>query len=287
MSDKARSSESMTAKEQSDMWKAVIEKSLSEVQDLRMRLHPAAFTSPLWGEYRGAYDDALEQVAFLFCPEDLVPEMKKIIRLDFEKKNDYRINFDNLCENLSHQLSFYDATCLAMPYLVLLLEQKRRAQDFEWQLLIIREAGIILSTDLSCEQAQYRREIPKEAWDSYQLSKEILREMTKAFLHQHWEQIKIKSQEELKYFVSALLAIFGDPGAAFQLVIGGWEQTPAECAACGYFDEDMEDGFYNESLIKEKIVPAESVIGKWDGKSFEDTYLWFSNLAHELRIEDE
>ena len=29
------------------------------------------------------------------------------------------------------------------------------------------------------------------------------------------------------------------------------------------------------------------MLGKWDGKSYEDTYLWFSNLAHELGVEDE
>lgn len=79
--------------------------------------------------------------------------MSKIIRLDFSEKDSYRINFDNLCENLSHQLSFYKATYLAMPYLVLLLEKKRRAQDFDWQLLIIREAGMILSTDLPYENS--------------------------------------------------------------------------------------------------------------------------------------
>lgn len=287
MSDKTKSYESMTDRERSDMWKEAIEKSLTEVQELRERLHPVAFTSPLWGEYRGAYDDALEQVAFLFCPKELVPDMNKIIRLDIAEKDDYRINFDNLCENLSHQLSFYNATYLALPYLVLLLEKKRQAQDFEWQLLIIRETGIILSTDLPYEWKDRGEKLPREVLDSYQLSREILRDMTKEFLRQHLDRIKMESQESLQYFITALLAIFGDPGAAFQLAIGAWEQTPIECPECDYYDEDMEDGFYNEDLIKEKIKPAESVIGKWDGQSFEDTYLWFSNLAHELGIEDE
>ncbi|MDE6518312.1 MAG: hypothetical protein K2L18_10780, partial [Acetatifactor sp.] len=87
---------------------------------------------------------------------------------------------------------------------------------------------------------------------------------------------------------------------------------PIDCPQCGYYDEDMEDGFYNEDLIKEKVEPAESVIGKWGGKRLDvshpnteqhsitdqpaicgkkqgmnDTYLWFSNLVHELGIEDE
>lgn len=274
----------MTDKERSEMWKEAIEKSLTEVQELRERLHPVPFASPLWEEYHGAYGDVREDTAFLFCPKELVPEMDKIVRLDFEEKDDDRINFDNLCENLSHQLSFYDATYLVMPYLVLLLEKKRRAQDFKWQLLIIREAGIILSTE--GEQGG-SSEVPEEVLECYQLSKELLRDMTEEFLDQHLEELKQESEDGLQYFLSGLLAIFGDPQAAFQLVVGSWEQTPVSCPECDYFDEEMEDGFYEEDLIKEKVEPAESVIGKWDGKSFEDSYLWFSNLAHELGIEDE
>lgn len=281
------SEKTMTDKEWSDLWKKEIEKSLTEVQKLREHLHPVPFNSPLWDEYYGAYGDVREDVAFLFCPGELVPQMNKIIRLDFEEKSNDRINFDNLCENLSHQLSFYNATYLALPYLVLLLEKKRLEQDFRWQMQIIEQAGIILATDNTSEEEDCKSGIPREILNSYQLGKEILRGMTEEFLAQHLEKLKKEDEEELKYFATALLAIFGDPGAAFQLVIGSWEQTPVSCPECDYFDEEMEDGFYEEELMKEKIEPAESVIGKWDGKSFEDTYVWFSNLVHELGIEDE
>ncbi len=281
------SEKTMTDKEWSDLWKKEIENSLTEVQKLREQLRPIPFHSPLWEEYHGAYGEVRENVAFLFCPRELVPQMDKIVRLDFEEKGDDRINFDNLCENLSHQLSFYSATYLAMPYLVLLLEKKRREQDFRWQMLIIEQAGIILSTDSSPEEENCESVIPKEILYSYQISKKVLRSITEEFLARYLEELKKQEKEELKYFVTALLAIFGDPGAAFQLVMGSWEQTPVACPECDYFDEEMEDGFYEEELMKEKIEPAESVIGKWDGKSFENTYLWFSNLAHELGIEEE
>ena len=60
------------------------------------------------------------------------------------------------------------------------------------------------------------------------------------------------------------------------------------CVACGYYDEDMEeDGLYDEELVKGRVVPAEPVCGKWDGEDFSDPYLWLSNLAHILGIEDE
>ena len=55
----------------------------------------------------------MEDVAFLFCREDLIPETTKIRRLDFEEKGYYEIIFDNLWENLTHQLSLYPAIYLA------------------------------------------------------------------------------------------------------------------------------------------------------------------------------
>lgn len=275
----------MTELEQATLWKEEIEKSLAKMSELRERLQPIEFSSKLWEEYEGAYGDVREDIAFLFCPKELLPEMDKIRRLDFEDKEDERINFDNVCENLLHQLSFYDATYLAMPYFVLFLEKKRREQDFHLQFEIIIQAGIILSTDIFDDE---REELPKDISKSYQCSIEILREMTKEFLQQNMEQLKEEKAIDLQYFCTSLLAIFDDPKAAYQILIGSWEQLPVACPNCDYYDDEMEaDGFFVERIVKEKVTPAESVLGTWDGKSFEDTYVWFSNLAHILQIEDE
>ena len=275
------------ARRQSDMWKAEIEKGLQEVQELRERLKPVEFSSGLWEQYGGAYGDIREDVAFLFCPEELIPETMKLRRLDPEEKSDYEIIFDNLCENLTHQLSLYDGTYLAMPYLVLLLERRRRKQDYEWEKKIIQAAGDVLSTDIPYCGGGDETQMPEEIMESYQLSVELLQEMTKEFLEQNIERLKEEDPGWLQYFCTDLLAILGDREAAFQMLIGQWEQCPVTCPECDYYDEDMEaDGFYDQEQLK-KIEPAKSVIGKWDGKSYEDTYLWFSNLVHELGVEDE
>lgn len=274
------------AAEQSAMWKAEIEKGLQEVQELRDRLKPVEFASALWEKYHGAYGDIREDVAFLFCPDNLVPEMGKFRRLDMEEKSDYEINFDNLCENLTHQLSLYDGTYLAMPYLVLLLEQKRRKPDYEWEKKIIQAAGDILSTDIPYCGGGSGVQMPEEIMNSYRLSVELLQEMTRNFLERNMERLKAEDPGWLQYFCTDLMAILGDREAAFHMLIGQWEQCPVSCPECGYYDEDMEaDGFYDKEQLK-KIEPAASVIGKWDHKSYEDTYLWFSNLAHELGVED-
>lgn len=275
------------ARRQSDMWKAKIEEGLQEVQKLRDRLKPVEFSSGLWEQYTGAYGDIREDVAFLFCPEELIPETGKLRRLDPEEKSDYEIIFDNLCENLTHQLSLYDGTYLAVPYLVLLLEKRRQKQDYEWEKKIIQAAGDVLSTDIPYCGGGDETQMPEEVMESYQMSVEILQEMTKDFLERNMERLKEEDPGWLQYFCTDLMAILGDREAAFQMLIGQWEQCPVSCPECNYYDEDMEaDGFYDQEQLK-KIEPAQSVIGKWDGKSYEDTYLWFSNLVHELGVEDE
>lgn len=270
------------ARRQSDMWKAEIEKGLQEVQELRERLKPVEFASDLWDQYHGAYGDIREDVAFLFCPEDLMPRTGKLRRLDPEEKSDYEISFDNLCENLMHQGSLYEGTYLAMPYLVLLLEKRRKAEDYEWEKKILSAAGDILSTDLPYYGEGCRAGMPEEVLKSYDISVEVLQEMTKEFLERNMDRLKKENPGWLQYFCTALLAILGDREAAYQMGMGAWEQCPVACPECDYFDEDMEaDGFCDEEQLK-KIEPARPVSGQWDRKSYEDTYLWFSNLTEEL-----
>ena len=70
--------------------------------------------SELWEIYRGAYGNVSREVAILMGEPILEPQ-KKLRRLDMEEKEDYRIAFDNLSENLMHQMSFYEAAWLVMP----------------------------------------------------------------------------------------------------------------------------------------------------------------------------
>ena len=273
---------------QSEMWKAQIEKGLQEVQTLRDRLKPVPFDSGLWEKYTGAYGEVREDVAFLFCPAELVPETKKMRRLDREEKGSYEIIFDNLSESLAHQLSLYDGSYLAMPYLVLLLEKKRRNQDYEWEKKIISLAGDILSTDIPCYGggSEGERQVPEEIMESYDQSVALLQEMTDAFLRQNMKRLKEEDPAWLQYFSTDLLAILSDREAAFQMLMGQWEQCPVSCPECGYYDEDMEaDGFYDKGQLKkiEPVVPSEK---NWDQISPKDTRHWFDSLVRELGVED-
>ena len=109
-----------------------------------MKLVP--FDSELWEVYRGAYGNVCEEVRIVIGDIENIPPQSKLLRLDLEEKNDYEIAYDNLWANLWHQMSFYDATYIVMPYMLKFLEKNK--DNFDIQLSVISNMGICLATDI-------------------------------------------------------------------------------------------------------------------------------------------
>ncbi len=238
------------------------------------------YNSELWEVYRGAYGNVVEDVQILM---QAIPahEKLKLRRLWTEAKDNYEIAFENICENLYHQLSFYDATYITMPYLVTLLEQKEQEQDLEWQIKLISEMGVCLMTDISEINTEVIED--EEILENYEFSISILQEKTKTFLKQNIEKLKELDKNRLAQFYVSVLAILGDREAAFSLTSLMFNECYVVCGNCDFCDEEMEPFSCGKP---EQIIPRESVIGTWDKKSFEDTYVWFSNFLHIVGADD-
>lgn len=235
-------------------------------------------SSPLWQEYRGAYGSVRREVEILMAGPETAPQQQKLRRLDPAKKDDYRIAFDNLCEELSHQMSFYEASYLVLPYMVKLLEQKEAAGDFLWQVLLISEMGICLATDVPWNHR--REKIPQEILDSYRESVITLGEKAKQLLFQRTEDLRQLDQNRLSLFCTGLLSLLGDRQVAFALAMNYWETCYVQCGGCGYLDEDLV--LSDPAQIK-KIRPARSRFWqRWDRKSYTDTYRWFGGVLRLL-----
>lgn len=227
----------------------------------------ADLSSNLWEIYMGAYGSILDEITIL---------AKDIPHTEEENKQ-FETAFDNLCENLWHQMSFYNASYLAMPYMLDLLEQKEEQQDFKWQLRIISEMGMIVVTDISVNH--YNKVEDAELTGNYDKCLLVLREKTKSFIMKYLNEIKQSDCNDKSYFYTGVLAVLDDRMAAFTLTSLLYNEMYVVCASCEDWNEDMpaiSDGGIDE------IEPADSVIGMWDGKSLEDTYLWFSNFLHIL-----
>lgn len=246
-----------------------------------MEIKLTDLNSELWETFRGAYGNVSKEVAILMG-EPMTEPQKKIRRLDTEEKEDYHIVFDNLCENLSHQMSFYKATYLALPYLVTLFGKESKNESFEWKLTMLSEIGLCLATDIPSNHEDQLDD--EEILRSYEASVLKLQELTRQFIKQYEKEIAELDFNERSMLVTALLAILGDREATFILTMSCWDTCYMLCDCCEYCEEEA---VLSDDEAKEAIVPAETMVGKWDGSSYDDTYLWISNVLNRLGAEEE
>lgn len=224
----------------------------------------------LWEEYRGAYGNVAKEVAVLMGEREEAPETGRLRRLETVSKTNYEITFDNLFENLYHQMSFYRAAWLVLPYLARLMEKWAEEGDLEWVFRGIMAAGSVLATDV------YGDEPAEPAlYESYQNAIRQIQAAAVNFLAKHLEYILEKKDHWRSEFAVAVTAVLGERKLAYLLYLSGMESCYVVCPACENCDEEMEIGYFD---LAERIKAARVPAGKWDGESLEDAKLWLFNL---------
>lgn len=236
------------------------------------------FNSPLWESYRGAYGNIEDYLVILMGERDKAPETFKLRRLESIPKTNYELAFDNLCENLWHQMSFYPATWLALPYLARLMEGWEREKELEWMLRGILAAGSILATDVFGD-----RQGEEDICESYRNAGLQIRAMTIDVLAGNLDDIRQKGVQWRREFSIAVTAILGERKLAYMLYLSGFQSYYIVCPACENCDEEMEVGYFE---LSERMKKTRTSSGKWDGKSLEDVKLWLPNLLHLLEDEE-
>ena len=228
------------------------------------------FDSTLWETYRGAYGNVREYLVILTGEREDAPETFKLRRLDNTLKTNYELAFDNLCENLWHQMSFYPATWLTVPYLARLMEGWEKEGDAEWMFQGILAVGNCLATDVYGDR-------PEEDYvlESYENAIWQIRDMTVDFLAGHMDYVREKHISWRRGFAFAVTAIMGEKRLAFMLMMSELESCYIVCPGCENCDEEIEFGYFDPSKRIEKAeVPAK----KWDGESLADIRIWLFNL---------
>lgn len=188
---------------------------------------------------------------------------------------------DELFEYLSHQLTFFDVAYLAFPHLVYVFEQVLEEEDFMYTQYFFGYMGVLLAAE------SYGTNTPAKAvFDNYQASVRQFQRLAKQFLNRYQEQIRQTPEDayfDHGWFAAAVLAILGDRELAFLLITSDWELGEMSCTACGYYNEELFSG--EETLAA--VEPALPAIGGWDGRSYQDTWLWFANFLHWMGMEKE
>ena len=224
--------------------------------------------SPLWDAYGGAYGNVAEYVSILMGDRESAPETFKLRRLENIPKTRYETAFDNLTENLWHQMSFYPATWLALPYLAKLMEQWEREQDVKWLFNGILAAGGCLATDVFGDrpgEEELSRSYENAAWQ--------IRLQTIRFLAKHLDYVREHGNS--REFATAVMAVLGERKLSYMLFLSYLESCYLVCPACEYCDEEIEFGYFDP---RERIELAEIPSEKWDGESLKDVKQWVFNL---------
>ncbi|MCX4326741.1 MAG: hypothetical protein OSJ45_05530 [Lachnospiraceae bacterium] len=247
----------------------------------------ADFNSELWEQLRGAYGNIQEDIAPLMVDNPEVPEDEKTLNPYMSYKSDYMIAFDNVCNQLWHQMSFYDASYIAMPYLAKAFNYWYEKNDFIMQVLFLINAGIIVSTDNKYNDIynNIKDTIPENIMESYNQSILFFKEKAEELLTNKLDMLKQFKPDTVSYICISLLAFVGKREHSFILLLENFSQCPVICGNCDFFledidlDNDIEDQEISEEL-NSLITPAPSVIGRWDRKSLDNTYIWLSNVLH-------
>lgn len=245
------------------------------------------FNSDLWDKLHGAYGNVLEDITPLAVNEPEVPENEKSFYADYE--SDYMVAFDNICCTLYHQMSFYPASYIALPYLANAFNYWYQKDDFIMQLLFLNNIGIIVSTDITYNTEYYsdiKENLPARVMESYQESILFFKEKAKELLLNKLDMFRQFRQIDITYILISLLAFIGKREHAFVLLLGNFDQCIISCKNCGLYTEDIElDNDYMKNTVQaldSLITPASPVTGQWDKKSFDNTYVWLSNVLQLL-----
>lgn len=233
----------------------------------------------LWEKFSGAYGNICEEMKLLLGNPEDVPPQEKIRWMDEEEKDNYTILFENVCDELWHQMSFYEATYPAMPYFLILLERAEEKEDFLGQFTLISAMGGILATDIA-DNPRNIEIVPQEMLDAYEETITILKEKIKKFYQTYKEEIKDIEDNEKIEFLIAMVSVLGDRELSYHLSFGLMEEVLLYCTDCNMEDEENT---LDDPDFCEKIVPAP--IPDWDGISFTDTYTWFYGVLSEIGME--
>lgn len=243
---------------------------------MKMTLTP--LDSPLWEVYRGAYGSVQEEIAILAGPEKDAPEVGRLRRLDTAAKSDFRIAFDNLCENLSHQMTFYEANYLALPYLAKLLSRKIAEKDFQWQVTIFSEIGCCLAADIPDQRSRaFEAAMPPEILASYRAAEQRLQDYAKNFILNNLAEIAGLPEYDREFLLVGLLGIFGSHVLASVLILSDDNNCGLACPKCEFYDEEtyLDDPQFQAAV---ETPPTEP----WDGQSFDRPQVWLPALLTKL-----
>jgi len=238
--------------------------------EINTEFHTEPFCSAVWKTVRTASS----------C-KDLGAELQAAI-----ENRDWE-SIEDIFENITHQMTFYSATYVVFPHLVKLLEHIMEEGDIEHAHMLIFNLGICLATDVP---ENHFEEVDSPLLDEYHAAAKMLAGLVKRYINTNSDEILEMDEVNRNMLLVAALAVFGERELVYvaldELASGEMEELPLMCGGdCDFFEECFEP--LREDSEIGLIVPAQYKPGKWDGKSYDDAFLWTSALADMLGAKEQ
>lgn len=147
-------------------------------------------------------------------------------------EGDFQEYMDELAENLSHQLSYYDATAYVLPHLAQLCQ----GLNTEDKLYLITQIGAAIAAEPQVSLSPETR-----AYQEFHEGLAPLAQEAKELVEHHIDQIKALPQDMPLAFINGALALLWNSKHAYYLYLyAPWDEFPAMCPECGWYEECMD-----------------------------------------------
>ena len=150
----------------------------------------------------------------------------------FQREGDFYDTVDILSKNLSHQLSWYDATAYVLPHLAQLCKEL----SVEEKLYLIAQMGPAVAAE-----SQATLSPDTEKFREFHEGLAPLAQEARELVEHHMEEIKALPKDLPLVFAAAALALLWDRKRAWYLYLWApWDELYAMCPECGWYEECMD-----------------------------------------------
>ena len=133
--------------------------------------------SEIWSKYKGAYGN-----------------MSEVMDV-FMKEPDNEDAAEQVYQGINHQMLFYPAAYIVMPYLTKLLEGKIASGDIEWAEYCLFNIGMTIASDNCFARRKGKKiDVSADIKGNYRLCVKKLRRIAKRFYKENKMQLKHRSE---------------------------------------------------------------------------------------------
>lgn len=189
--------------------------------------------------------------------------------------------YDECCDEIAHQTSFWSAIYLVFPYLVEKLSGDFDQLDSGELIMKFSMLGTSLATDCDMNRGEDKA-VDADVIENYEHSIKKFQLLIQRFLAGRAKALgRVDSMTKALFAVGVLAAFGNREDAALLMDMELDECIYLACDKCEHCNEELE---LASKKALSAIKPREQAPDDWNGEDFEDTYRWFGDFLELFKI---